>query len=158
MLTDKTMFSLSDQPIVADALREALYNPAAGALVVFEGRVRNENEGKPVRSLEYEAYADMATREGNQLLDEARQRFGALDIRCVHRVGRLQVGELAVWVGVSAAHRDAAFRACRYVIDELKRRLPIWKKEFYADGNAHWIADGTMSAGQYRKPSRTTRP
>ena len=129
------MFSLSDKPITPETQR----NPAAGAFVTFEGRVRNENEGRPVQSLVYEAYADMAIREGNRVLEEARQKFGVLDIRCVHRVGHLQVGDLAVWIGVTAAHRDAAFQACRYVIDGVKRRVPIWKKEFCGPSDERWI-------------------
>jgi molybdopterin synthase catalytic subunit len=129
------VFSLSDKPITPETPR----NPAAGAFVTFEGRVRNENEGRPVQSLVYEAYADMAVREGNRVLEEARQKFGVLDIRCVHRVGHLQVGDLAVWIGVAAAHRDAAFQACRYVIDGVKRRVPIWKKEFYGPSDGRWI-------------------
>ena len=129
------MFSLSDKPIAPDMPR----NPAVGAFVTFEGRVRSENEGRPVQSLVYEAYADMAIREGNRVLEEARQKFGVLDICCIHRVGHLLVGDLAVWIGVTAAHRDAAFKACRYVIDGVKRRVPIWKKEFCGTSDGRWI-------------------
>jgi molybdopterin synthase catalytic subunit len=78
-------------------------------------------------------------REGERIVAEAIARFGAARAACVHRVGELAVGELAVWVGVSAPHRDEAFRACRYIIDEVKHRLPIWKKEHYLDGDSGWV-------------------
>ena len=133
------MFRLSDQPIDAGALREALDRNDAGALVVFEGRVRNENAGRRVERLEYEAAEKLAVAEGDTILREARERFAILDVHCVHRVGTLGLGELAVWIGVIAAHRDAAYEASRYVIEQLKVRVPIWKKEHYTDGAASWI-------------------
>jgi molybdopterin synthase catalytic subunit len=107
--------------------------------VTFEGWVRNRNEGQPVLSLEYEAYALLAVTEGERILAEARERFALSGAAGVHRVGHLQLGELAVWVGVTAEHRGAAFDACRYIIDEAKSRLPIWKKEHYASGTTAWI-------------------
>jgi molybdopterin synthase catalytic subunit len=133
------MFALADQPLDPAALRASLPQPEDGALVVFEGWVRNHHDGRPVLGLTYEAAADLCQIEAAQILAEARQRFAVRDLRVAHRVGRLAVGEVAVWVGVTAAHRDAAFQACRFVIDELKRRLPIWKKEFYADGQTAWV-------------------
>ena len=107
--------------------------------MTFEGWVRDHNEGEAVHALEYEAYPELAEKEGHRILIEARERFGVIGLAAVHRVGRLRIGELAVWVGVSAAHRGAAFDACRYVIDELKARVPIWKKEHYATGASGWI-------------------
>ncbi len=89
--------------------------------------------------LEYEAYEALALKEGERIVAEALERFGVRRIACVHRVGELAIGELAVWVGVSAAHRDEAFAACRYVIDEVKQRLPIWKKEHYPEGDSGWV-------------------
>jgi molybdopterin synthase catalytic subunit len=89
--------------------------------------------------LEYEAYVPLAEKEGENILREAREKFSLVAAACVHRVGHLQLGELAVWVGVTAEHRGAAFDACRYVIDEAKARLPIWKKEHYASGATAWI-------------------
>jgi molybdopterin synthase catalytic subunit len=132
-------FSLSDQPIDTSALRKTMAHPSAGALVDFEGWVRDHNEGQTVGSLTYEAAEDLCQLEAAKILAEAKQKWDVQDIRCVHRVGHLQIGDVAVWVGVSAGHRDAAFAACRYVIDEVKERLPIWKKEHYRDGHAHWI-------------------
>lgn len=125
--------------IEPDALRRELLDGAAGAYASFEGWIRNENEGRAVLRLEYEAYAPLATAEGGRVIREAMERFPVLQARCVHRVGMLEIGDCAVWVGVSSAHRDAAFLAARYVIDEVKARLPIWKKEHYADGHSGWV-------------------
>ncbi len=133
------MFQISATPIDSAAQQRALGDVRAGACVTFEGWVRNRNEGQPVRSLEYEAYALLAETEGAKILAEAREKFALLSAAGVHRVGHLQLGELAVWVGVTAEHRGAAFEACRYIIDEAKARLPIWKKEHYASGATAWI-------------------
>jgi len=133
------MFALSETPIDAAALMLGLARHEAGACVAFEGRVRDSNEGRSVRRLDYQAYAPLAASEGMRILDEARQRFAILEARCVHRTGALAIGDLAVWVGVAAAHRGAAFEACRYIIDEGKARVPIWKNEHYADGESGWL-------------------
>jgi molybdopterin synthase catalytic subunit len=133
------MFKISTASLDPVALQRALTDPRAGACVTFEGWVRNRNEGQPVRSLEYEAYALLAESEGEKILAEAREKFSLVGVAAVHRTGHLQLGELAVWVGVTAEHRGAAFDACRYVIDEAKARLPIWKKEHYATGATAWI-------------------
>ncbi len=120
-------------------LREKLAHPEAGAYVSFEGWVRNHNDGKPVEKLAYEAFASLAQKEGEQIIQEALNRFQIKKAECIHRVGPLAIGEMAVWVGVTSAHREEAFQACRYIIDEVKIRLPIWKKEYYADGTAEWV-------------------
>ena len=143
-------FELLERPIDAAALKRALTAPAAGAAVCFEGWVRDHHGGESVVALEYEAHAGIANAEGEAILAEARERFAVIAIRAQHRVGRLEIGECAVWVGVGAAHRGAAFEACRYVIDELKARLPIWKKEHYADGPSGWVNCAT-------RPARATR-
>lgn len=132
-------FSFCDIPIDAAALQATLNHAAAGGFVAFEGRVRNHNEGKTVVRLEYEAFPELAIKEGQLIVDEAMQRFAIIDAACVHRIGLLEIGDMAIWVGVSAAHRDAAFAACRYIIDEVKQRVPIWKKEHYASGDSGWI-------------------
>jgi molybdopterin synthase catalytic subunit len=132
-------FSLSSEPIDVDALRGVLASDHAGAFASFEGRVRDHNEGRKVDGLHYEAYAAMAEAEGERVAEDALAKFGIIDVRCVHRTGDLAIGDLAVWVGVSAAHRDAAFAACRFVIDEIKARVPIWKRERYAEGDAGWL-------------------
>src|ERR1700744_300421 len=92
-----------------------------------------------VGHLEYEAFEPLAVKEGSRILDEARARFGIGHPPCLHRVGDLRVGEMAVWVGVSARHRHEAFLACRYIIDEVKHRVPIWKKEHYDSGDSGWV-------------------
>ncbi len=133
------MFTLSPEPLDPEALRRRLAHPQAGAFATFEGRVRNHNDDRPVVMLEYEAFAALAEKEGGRILTEAREKFAVLGAVCAHRTGRLQVGDLAVWIGVMAAHRAAAFEACRYIIDEAKARVPIWKKEHYAGGTSTWI-------------------
>lgn len=132
-------FALSDRPFELAPLRAALDDPRAGAFAAFEGRVRDHNDGRAVTGLRYEAHARLAESEGEAILGEALQRFDIVEVRCVHRVGDLAIGDMAVWVGVSAAHRDAAFEACRWVIDTVKARVPIWKHERYVEGDASWL-------------------
>jgi molybdopterin synthase catalytic subunit len=133
------MFLLTDNPLNIREHVDQLSTPEAGACVTFEGWVRNHNEGKEVLWLEYEAYDQMAVAEGRKILEQALVQFDILEVLCVHRVGRLKIGDIAVWVGVSACHRKAAFAACEKIMDEIKSRVPIWKKEHYADGNADWV-------------------
>jgi molybdopterin synthase catalytic subunit len=132
-------FSFSRAPLDVAALRAALADPACGGYAAFEGWVRDHNEGQRVRHLEYEAFEALAVREAERIVAEAVTRFGVAHAACAHRVGTLRIGDLAVWVGVSAAHRDEAFRACRFIIDEIKHRLPIWKKEHYVGGDSGWV-------------------
>jgi molybdopterin synthase catalytic subunit len=134
------MFDLVDTTINPTTWKNKLADPSCGGHVAFEGWVRNHNEGKTVLSLEYEAYAALAIQEGQRILSEAQEKFGITQALAIHRVGHLQIGDLAVWVGVASPHRKAAFLACSYIIDEIKHRLPIWKKEHYADGSAEWVA------------------
>jgi molybdopterin synthase catalytic subunit len=132
-------FSISGEPVKPELLRSKLDDRACGGYVSFEGWVRDHNEGHQVRRLEYEVYETLALAEGDRILNEAIARFGISHAACVHRSGVLEIGDLAVWVGVSAAHRDEAFLACRYIIDEAKIRLPIWKKEHYVSGDSGWV-------------------
>ena len=132
-------FRIADVAFDTDALHARLRDSSAGACSVFEGWVRDHNDGRPVRGLRYESYVELAESEGERILDEAMERFSLAEAACVHRVGELAIGELAVWVGVSAGHRDMSFEACRWVIDEVKRRVPIWKHEHYVDGDATWL-------------------
>ena len=132
-------FRLSETPFDTATLRSALLDDRVGGYASFEGWVRNHNEGRDVGGLHYEAHEALALAEGRRVLGEAMARFDIIDAHCVHRVGDLALGELAVWVGVTAAHRDAAFAACRFVIDEVKARVPIWKHERYRDGDAGWL-------------------
>ena len=134
-----SLFQFSTKPLDSAALRGLLASPAAGGYASFEGWVRNHNEGREVHRLEYEAFEGLAVKEGERIVTEALQRFGVERAACVHRVGALEIGELAVWVGVSARHRHEAFLACRYIIDAVKHRVPIWKKEHYRDGDSGWV-------------------
>ena len=134
-----TVFRFSTAPLDPAALRALLGSPEAGGYCSFEGWVRNHNEGRAVRRLEYEAFEALAVKEGERIVAEAIERFGVERAACVHRVGGLEIGECAVWVGVSARHRHEAFLASRYIIDAVKHRLPIWKKEHYLDGDSGWV-------------------
>jgi sulfur-carrier protein adenylyltransferase/sulfurtransferase len=134
-----TTFRFSRTPINVESLRQELADPTCGGYTSFEGLVRNHNEGMSVRHLEYEAFEPLAVKEGEKIVAEAIKRFGIARAACVHRIGDLGIGEMAVWVGASARHRDEAFRACRYIIDEVKHRVPIWKKEHYENGDSGWV-------------------
>jgi len=133
------VIKFTNQPIDPDILRRELFDPTAGAYIGFEGWIRNENEGYSVEKLEYEVYEPLAISEGEKVITEAVERFAILHTHCVHRTGMLEIGECAVWIGVSSEHRDEAFNACRYIIDQVKVRLPIWKKEYYTNGNSDWV-------------------
>ena len=132
-------FRLSSIPLEEINLKANISSPKAGAFICFEGIVRNHNHGKKVRALEYEAHQKLCEKEAQKILKEASKRFDVISIKCFHRIGKLKVGDMAVWVAVTAPHRDAAFKACRYLIDEIKSRLPIWKKEYYANGDSGWV-------------------
>ena len=129
-------FSLSTDALPPRLLGE---NHAAGAVASFEGIVRNHNEGRPVLRLEYEAYPELAQKEGERIVAEALGRFPVLDARCVHRVGVLEIGDTAIRAEAAGAHRTEAFRACEWIVEEVKRRVPVWKKEHYAEGDAGWV-------------------
>jgi molybdopterin synthase catalytic subunit len=139
-------FELTEKQISRDLLLEKFSDPACGAFVSFEGWVRNHHDNRPVSHLFYEAYAKLAINEASKILEQALVSYGIISVICIHRLGSLQVGDMAVWVGVNAAHRDAAFEACRFVIDEIKLRVPIWKKEYYLDSTKPlWV--GSEVAG-----------
>jgi MoaE-MoaD fusion protein len=114
--------------------------PEDGAIAMFDGIVRNNSRGRQTLYLEYEAYEEMALKQMEELITEALKKFPARDARIVHRLGRIEIGESSVFIAVASAHRAAAFDACRWIIDTLKKTVPIWKKEFFEDG-AVW-ADG----------------
>ena len=132
-------FSIVHRPIDLDALRAGLEDHGSGAAVFFEGRVRNLNDGRAVDRLEYEVYEPLAVSEGERIIDEASARWAIHGAVGVHRGGLLELGDIAVVVGVVSPHRDEAFHAARYIIDEAKQRLPIWKREHYRDGDAVWV-------------------
>jgi molybdopterin synthase catalytic subunit len=132
-------FRILATPIDPASLRVPLDYCGAGGCALFEGRVRSRSGGRAVRVLEYEAHRALAEAEGARIFAEAAGKFGLLAAVGAHRTGTLAPGDLAVWIGVAAEHRGAAFDACRYIIDELKHRLPIWKKEHFSDGTADWV-------------------
>lgn len=145
-------FALTGEPIEASVLAESLRDPAAGAEVTFDGRVRNHNAGESVGFLEYQAYPELAEKAGARILQEEAARHGILRAVAVHRTGKLQIGESAVWVGVASAHREAAFDAARAIMERLKYELPVWKKETYADGRVEWVGPDNTPAETGRKP------
>jgi molybdopterin synthase catalytic subunit len=130
---------IDDAPIDVNRLLESIEHDRHGAIVLFVGTVRDLNEGRPVVGIQYEAYREMAARVLEQIVGEAEQAAGSCQIAAVHRVGRLEVGEASVAIAVSTPHRAAAFTASRYIIEEIKKRLPIWKQEMYADGGPVWL-------------------
>ncbi len=133
------MFSITEKNINITEAKKLLKSESAGGFNSFEGWVRNQNDGEAVHGLTYEIYDDLALSEGHEIIQEAKQRFKITDALAIHRKGELKIGDLAVWVGVAAVHRDAAFKACRYIIDEIKDRLPVWKKEHYVSGQMEWV-------------------
>lgn len=132
------MIRLQPEPIRLEELVAAVGSERDGAVAVFLGTVRDHNQGRRVRYLDYQAYPEMALREMRTIADEARERFAVSRVGIVHRTGRLALGEASVAVAVAAAHRAPALEACTFVIDTLKRRVPIWKKEFFEGGEV-WI-------------------
>jgi molybdopterin synthase catalytic subunit len=132
-------FRFTQTAIDTAAARRELLDLGAGGFASFEGWVRNHNEGREVTRLEYEAFHELALTEGDRIVAEALKRFPVKHALCIHRVGALTLGDMAVWVGVSSAHRGEAFDACRFIIDEVKHRVPIWKKEHYRNGDSGWV-------------------
>jgi len=132
-------FRFTETPIDTTAARAALIDRGAGGYVSFEGWVRDHNEGQRVTRLEYEAFVELAAKEGERIIAAACMRFPVNQALCIHRIGSLEISDMAVWVGVSSAHRGEAFDACRFIIDEVKHRVPIWKKEHYQNGDSGWV-------------------
>lgn len=132
-------FLITSQVIDLDMFRRGQLDTSCGAYVQFEGWVRDHNEGQAVLRLEYEVYEPLAVKEGENIIAEAQEKFGISNAAAIHRSGLMELTEAAVVVGVSSPHRSEAFDACRYIIDETKVRLPIWKKEHYASGEAEWV-------------------
>jgi molybdopterin synthase catalytic subunit len=129
---------LCDRPLDLAALIRQVESAERGGITSFVGTVRDHHEGREVRRLEYQAYAPMAEAECGRIVAETERRW-PVRVALRHRVGRLEIGEAAVVIAVAGAHRDEAFAACRHVIEEVKRRVPIWKRELYADGTEQWV-------------------
>jgi len=140
-------FTLSEQPL--EDLPPLEVPRASGAVVAFWGRVRDHNEGRAVTGLEYSSYPELAVKEGNRIVAEAVTRFGLDAVRAVHRVGTLALGEAAIVVEVAAGHRGEGFEACRWIVDVIKHRVPIWKLEHYVEGDRSWVMchHGTTTQG-----------
>jgi molybdopterin synthase catalytic subunit len=125
---------LTREPIAADSVVAVAKRGEDGAVVVFDGIVRNQTRGRQTLYLDYEAYEEMALKQMDALAQEAREKFGVRHVTIIHRLGRLDIGETSILIVVASAHRAQAFEACRWVIDTLKKTVPIWKKETFADG------------------------
>lgn len=136
--------AIVDRPIDVTALLTEVANPAHGASLLFVGTVRNENEGSAVLGLDYTAYRSMAERELAAIASEATVRWPECDVVVEHRIGSLALGDASVAIVIAHPHRGEAYDASRYVIEELKRRLPIWKRERYADGRSDWVSNASQ--------------
>lgn len=150
------MSHLTESPIDLARLIARVRAPGRGAIASFLGVVRNHQENRRVERLEYSAYAPMAERECERIVAEAGERWDAA-VALEHRIGRLEIGDTAVAVVAAAAHREPAFAACRFVIEEVKRRVPIWKREHYGDGAVAWV-DPTASGGARAPADPSPRP
>ncbi|MGL5925216.1 molybdenum cofactor biosynthesis protein MoaE [Chroococcidiopsis sp.] len=136
-------FAITFAPLSLDAVYALADDPGNGAIVVMSGMVRNQTDGKPVVSLEYQAYEPMAMQIFKQIAAEIRQQWDDVNrVAIHHRIGKLKIGEISVLVGVGCPHRSEAFEACRYAIDTLKHNAPIWKKEHWQDGSSSWVSIG----------------
>jgi molybdopterin synthase catalytic subunit len=144
------MFEVVEHPIELHRLVVAVSRPDAGAIATFLGTTRDHNAGRQVIRLEYEAYPEMALREMRRIGAQAVEQFSAKAVAIVHRIGIVEIGETSVAIATSAAHRDAAFAACRFAIDRLKEIVPIWKKEHYRGGEI-WI--GSQRGGPPPAPA-----
>ncbi|MDE3052581.1 MAG: molybdenum cofactor biosynthesis protein MoaE [Gemmatimonadota bacterium] len=139
--------AIVDRALDPAGLAAAVSAPDCGAVLLFVGAVRETNDGREVSGIEYTAYRPMAERELADIVREAEARFAGARVAAEHRVGALAVGEASVAIAVGHGHRGAAYDASRYVIEEVKRRLPVWKRERYADGTREWVHAGTGAAG-----------
>jgi molybdopterin synthase catalytic subunit len=136
------MFAITHEPLDSAALVAAVRRDESGAIALFYGVVRNENLGRAVLYLEYDAYPEMALKKMREVADEVRSRHPITDIGALHRIGRLEIGETSLLVAVSSGHRKEAFEACHYAVDRIKQIVPIWKKEVWDDGSS-WIEGHT---------------
>jgi molybdopterin synthase catalytic subunit len=136
------MFQIVDKNInnLSDLKLEILEDPTVGGIVYFQGVVRNHNEGKEVKSLEYEAYTSMANKVGLEIITKAKEKFDIVDAFCIHRMGHLAINDTAVWVITTSHHRKEAYEASQFIIDTVKGEVPIWKKEHYKNETPQWIA------------------
>ncbi len=133
------MFKITTDIITGAEVRAAVEAPNAGAVVLFFGTVRNNTDGRAVKHLEYEAYPPMAEKKMAEIAQEISEKWGIDRVAVIHRVGKLEIGEVSVAVAVASPHRKDGFEACKYAMDRLKQIVPIWKREVWADGEAEWV-------------------
>jgi molybdopterin synthase catalytic subunit len=138
-MSGSDIYEVVEHPLSADRVADAVSDPTAGGIVVFSGVVRNEKNSRPVKYLEYEAHAPMAEAKMREIGDGIRGRWPSVKrVAMLHRIGRLEIGESSVLIAVSASHRKEAFEACHHAIDTLKATVPVWKKEYFEDGEV-WV-------------------
>lgn len=140
-LAEHDGFALLDIAIDEHRLREMLDNDSCGAFVSFEGRVRNHNNATSVERLSYYGYEALAINQGRRIIEEAKQKFDITHAVAIHRIGALEIGDIAVWIGVASAHRYPAFDACRWLLDTIKADIPVWKQEYYENEPAKWLSN-----------------
>ncbi len=140
---------VGEAPVEMAELLGAVESPEVGGVSSFAGLVRNHSRGQKIVRIEYHAYPEMAEKKMRQVAEEIEERFGVVRLAMAHRIGSLEVGEIAVGIAAGAAHRDAAFKACRYAIDRIKQMVPIWKKEF-GEGGAEWVEESPVDAESAR--------
>ena len=134
-------FALLDEAIDDQRLKDFLQDEQCGALATFEGWVRNHNNDSQVTSLTYYGYEKLASNQGKKIIEEAKRLFDIENAVAIHRIGALEVGDMAVWVGVSSKHRYPAFDACKWILDTIKADIPVWKQEFYQDEPSKWLSN-----------------
>ena len=140
-LAHRQGFALSDVAIDDGVLKSYLMDDGAGALVTFEGWVRNHNNARTVTGLTYYGYEQLAINQGALMVAQAKAKFDITHAIAIHRIGKLAIGEMAVWIGVCAAHRTPAFNACEWLLNAIKAQIPVWKQEFYDDNSSLWLSN-----------------
>ena len=141
LIAERDGFALLDNDIDESRLKKMLNDDSCGAFVCFEGRVRNHNNASNVNRLTYYGYEDLAINQGRVIIEEAKKRFEITHATAIHRIGALEIGDVAVWVGVVSAHRYPAFDACRWILDTIKADIPVWKQEYYQDDSSKWLSN-----------------
>lgn len=140
-LAERDGFALLDIVIDDRRLKALLDDDSCGAFVSFEGRVRNHNNASSVERLTYYGYEDLAINQGRQIIEEAKRKFAITHAIAIHRIGALDISDVAVWVGVASAHRYPAFDACRWILDTVKAEIPVWKQEYYDNQPSKWLSN-----------------
>lgn len=134
-------FALLDEAIDEQRLKDFLQDEQCGALATFEGWVRNHNNDSKVTRLTYYGYEKLAINQGKLIIEEAKRLFDIENAVAIHRIGALEIGDMAVWIGVSSKHRYPAFDACRWILDTIKADIPVWKQEYYQDEPSKWLSN-----------------